>query len=130
MFVIPCCNSPSTIRSITAFPSPIPWNEGSTTTSHMIALKTPSPVALAKATGFWVFTCSTQRSEFVFSRAILIFSGSRLGNPTETKTELRWSRLRPVAVRRRAKPRDWRSWSEMVAGRWSWAVMGEAMLLP
>ncbi|GKU90460.1 hypothetical protein SLEP1_g4451 [Rubroshorea leprosula] len=87
MLQIPFCKSSSIRRSITAFPSPIPWNDGSTTTSHIMALKTPSPVALANATGFWVLLYSTHSRESVCSSASLIFSGSRLGNPTATKTD-------------------------------------------
>lgn len=49
----------------------------------------------------------------MFSSAILILSGSRLGNPTDTKMELRWLMLRSEMVRRRTKPRVSSSWSEM-----------------
>jgi hypothetical protein len=51
MFIIPFSLNSAMTRSITALPSPIPWYEGSTTTSHTTALNTPSPVARANATG-------------------------------------------------------------------------------
>uniref|UniRef100_A0A3Q7GFX0 Uncharacterized protein n=1 Tax=Solanum lycopersicum TaxID=4081 RepID=A0A3Q7GFX0_SOLLC len=99
--------------SITAFPNPIPWKFGSTTTSQIIALNTPSPVALAKATGRFVFSYWIHKSESVFSNAIWIFSVSRRGNPTATKTELRWSRLRSVIVLWRLNPFERRDSSEI-----------------
>eukprot|EP00268_Persea_americana_P030740 TRINITY_DN2977_c0_g1_i1.p3 TRINITY_DN2977_c0_g1~~TRINITY_DN2977_c0_g1_i1.p3 ORF type:complete len:158 (-),score=35.49 TRINITY_DN2977_c0_g1_i1:380-853(-) len=82
----------------------------------MMALKTPSPVARAKATGFRVLACSIQKREGVWSRALRILAGSRRGKPTRTKTVLRSSRLREEAELWRTKPRERRSESETERG--------------
>lgn len=109
MIKLKCTPSPSRAvmsLSITAFPNPIPQKLGSTTTSQIIALNTPSPVALANDTGLFVFSFSTHRSASVCSNATRIFPVSRRGNPTATNTVLRWLRSRLSIVQWRVNPRD------------------------
>ncbi|KAH0452787.1 hypothetical protein IEQ34_017111 [Dendrobium chrysotoxum] len=120
MLTIPRSLKSPKSRSITAFPNPVPCNAGSTTTSHTTALKTPSPVALAKATGApspaSPFS-SSQTNASVCSSATRSRDASRRGNPTRANTALRASRSRPAEQRRTRIPRAASSASDIERGR-------------
>jgi hypothetical protein len=82
MLLIPIFTRSAMRRSMSTLPSPSPWYAGSTTTSHIMAWNTLSPVALANPISLLVSVSCTHVRACVFCNALKSFAFSRCGNDT------------------------------------------------